>query len=260
MTQQIQITIHPNVYLADFQQRITADLATLRHTLRGIEDGSLAEKSQLGNPNAVLALQIAGPNVGSEYAVALACNRCFLDITRDLITFIDRILTVKRLRRRQLPKPREVSSVEDLKQFMADLIENEYQNVAQDRSLSNPKKVDALDHLGQYERELLKSYFQLRRCLEHHGQVTTDDLTVHFLRLVLKAGEQEIDQLPFLAPANTGIQLSCERGILSFSAGEKVALHELDVEKLYYTLHLWIGPQIAEVAGSEPEQAEAAAS
>ena len=25
MTQQIQITIHPNVYLADFQQRITAD-------------------------------------------------------------------------------------------------------------------------------------------------------------------------------------------------------------------------------------------
>lgn len=97
MPQQIQLTIHVNNYGSEFQQQITTDLANLRHMLRGIEDGSFADKANLGSPDAVLSLQISQPNISSGYAVTAACNRCFLDITRDVISFIDRIITAKRL-------------------------------------------------------------------------------------------------------------------------------------------------------------------
>jgi hypothetical protein len=109
--------------------------------------------------------------------------------------------------------------------------------------LTNPRKIQELANLGTYEREALLSYFQLRRCLEHHSGIASDDITVHYSRFVISAAGEEIRNLPYVAPENTSIDAHFERETV-FPRGTKVALTEADVENICLTLQLLIAPNV----------------
>ena len=244
MTQQIRITIHPDVYQGRFQSELASHRSSLRATLSNIEDGSFFQKTKSARPDAVIQFDF-GPLVASvDEAVTVACNRSFLDVMRSVITYLDWIIAVKRVKGTQMSVPEGISTVEELQKYFEGYLEQKYQEVSRDTRLTNPKKVDELVSLGLYERGALLSYFQLRRCLEHHGAIASDDLAVPYSRFVISAAGEEIKSLPYHAPENTAIDGFFKRETLRFPKGSKVALTEADVESICLTLQLFIGPNV----------------
>jgi hypothetical protein len=244
MTQQVNVTIRPDVYLGQFQQRLATHRSNLRGILHGIEDGSFIEKTKSARPGAVIQIDLGRVPIPTYDAIAEACNRCFLDIMRALVTYLDRIIACRRAVGAQLRLPAEGRTTEDFREFFEKFLEQKYQEVAKDTNLTNPKKVAALVNLGSYERDTVLSYFQLRRCLEHHGAVAAADITVHFSRLVISAAGEEIKSLPYRAPENTSIEARFERGVLAIPKGTKAALNETDIENICVTLQLLIAPNV----------------
>lgn len=243
----LELKINLDTYLREFQQQLTTHLASLRATLRALEDGSFHEKVALQRSESVIHFQVGIDEGASLNLVGGACNRCFLDLTRALITYMDRMISIRRLKGTEVKFPPNIHSNEDLQSFVLAQFESHYRSVAADRRLTNPRKLQELSGLGTFEKQASLSYFELRRCLEHHGSVPSSDITIYFIRPVVLAGDVEITQLPYVAPENTGINLRIDRPALQFLAGQKVQLKESDAENISMTLQMLIGPEIRRV-------------
>jgi len=243
----LELKINLDTYLREFQQQLTTHLASLRATLRALEDGSFHEKAALQRSESVIHFQLGMDDSANLNMVGDACNRCFLDLTRALITYMDRMISIRRLKGTRVTFPSNVQSNEDLQSFVLSQFESHYRSVASDRSLTNPRKVDALSELGPFEKQASLSYFELRRCLEHHGAVPSSDITIYFIRPVVLAGDVEITQLPYVAPENIAINLRIDRPSILFAAGQKVLLKEADVENISMTLQMLIGPEVRRI-------------
>ena len=80
-------------------------------------------------------------DVNRDAAVAQLCNRCFVSVVGELVTYLDRMIAFKRLRSRQLSVPAGVSTRDEVLQLIQRLLDEEYAAVARDTRLSNPKKL-----------------------------------------------------------------------------------------------------------------------
>jgi hypothetical protein len=123
MTQQARITIHPDAYLGQFQQQLATHRSDLRGKLSGIEDGSLVEKGKSARPGAVVQIDFGPVAFSGDQAVTAACNRSFLDITRSLINYVDRIIAARRCVGTLLTVPTGVKSQEEIKAFFQNFLE-----------------------------------------------------------------------------------------------------------------------------------------
>ncbi len=243
----VHLTVNLDKYLHEFQQQLANHLTSLSGTLRSLEDGSLLEKAALKRPYAIIHFQVGVEGGMNPDMVGDACNRCFLDLTRSLINYMDRMISIRRLKGTEINFPSDVQSNEKLQAFVSAHLESCYRDVASDRSLTNPRKLRELAGLGSFEHETALSYFQLRRCLEHHGAVPTSNITIYFIRPVILAGDEEITKLPHVVPENASINLRIDRPALLFPTGQRVFLTEADLENVYTTLGMLIGPEIRRV-------------
>jgi len=179
---QVNVGLNLKKPLGAFQRDVSESQIRLRSVLRALEDGSFHRGAQTGRPGAILQFQFASSDIPAASAASAACNDCFLSFTRALVELIDRLLAIRRLVATPLVVPAHVKSHTELDAHVGNLIEEEYQKVARDQSLSNPAKVAQFERLDTFEKEATLSYFTLRRCLEHHGGVPKEDLTITYYR------------------------------------------------------------------------------
>lgn len=238
------IMINADWYIGGLQSTLAAEIAALRNSLRAIEDGSFLERAMIPRPDAVLKFQVDVTASRAEPARAAACNRCFLGLVRALIAFIDRMLALQEFTRHPAALAGHIATIEDLRRFIAERIDETYRRFAADTRLRNPSKLDMFQGLGDFAKKASLSYFALRRSLEHHGGVPREDVTVHFLKHTLLAGDQEIARLPFQAEAGTQIRVRADEVSRAFLPGEKAALSEADVEAIFFTIQTLVAPSI----------------
>jgi hypothetical protein len=250
---QYQVTINPGLYSNHLGVVTQGHLAALRHTLRAIEDGSFIERAVLPQLGSVMSIRFEHKpdQAGLAAAAVRACNECFLSLTRELITYLDKMIAVKKLLGELLPVP-DLGSVEELRAHTARAIDEAYLRVARDTTLTNPKKVEQFPGLPTLARAPALSYFEVRRVLEHRGGIADKDVEFRTARMVLHAGDIEITQLPFAAPENTGISLSTREAVRVIPKGARIELTETELENVYFTIVMVIAPAVLQVVVPPP--------
>ena len=252
MSQRFSVTINPNTYVAELEAIIASNVAGLRNALRALEDGSFVSRASMPRPDAILHFVIQPPADQAADAVATACNRCFLDLVRALINYIDRMVAIQRCTKEPITLQVGIQSGDGLLRFMREHLESAYQKVARDTQLSNPKKLEEFHGLADFPKKAALSYFTLRRCLEHHGAVPLEDFSLHVMTHTILAGDQEITHMPFQAEAGTQIKLRTEPHSIVLARGQRVALSEADIEKVFFTIQFFVAPEIRRALGSQP--------
>lgn len=174
----------------------------------------------------------------------------FLALVRALITFIDRIVAVKRSVGQSVQIPSNVSNLADLQTFLAHQLEETYTNVARDTKLSNPTKLGSLGIASDFVNNAALSYFSLRRCLEHHNGIPDKDIKLLYSKLTFFAGQEEITKVPFVAKEGANVTMKLDDSERVFHAGDKVQLTEYDIEQIFFTIQSVVGPQIRETVGT----------
>jgi hypothetical protein len=240
--QKLEFKVNTDVYLGQMQRQLAASIADLRNTLRAIEDGSFAQRAVTPRPDTVVHFRLDSVVSPDNNAVAHACTSCFLTFVRSLITFIDRMVAVKRLLGQTIEIPPTISNAEELQQFVANHFEKTYEAVARDTGLSNPAKLTELGLSSDFAKKATLSYFGVRRCLEHHSGVPDRDINLWYFKPTILAGEEEITHVPYVTKEAT--QVSFDHVSKTCSAGSNIQLTEYDVEQVVFTIQSVIGPEI----------------
>lgn len=242
----IAVTVDPGLYLSSLSQSVDAHLGALRATLRSLEDGSFKAKAATPRPGAFLrfSFELAAT---PALAASQLCNRCFVSVVGELVTYLDRMIAFKRLVSQQLTIPNGIATPDDVLQLVQRLFEDEYAAVARDTSLTNPKKLAFFPGIAAIARDSSLSYFAVRRCLEHHGGRPAEDLSLWYGRLKLLFGDVEITQAGQAGPPGVGISLGMDHTSRMIPAGAAVALTEDELEHIVFTVKSLIGPEIRRV-------------
>ncbi len=246
--QNLEFKINPDVYLAQMHQQTAAALAELRNTLRALDDGSFAQRAAAPRPEGVVSFRLDNPPADQD-GVHRACASCFLGLVRALITFIDRMVAVKRIIGQSVQIPSTVLNLADLQTFLSNRLEETYTNVARDTRLTNPTKLSSLGIGSDFVKAAALSYFSLRRCLEHHNGIPDKDILLLYSKLMFSAGDEEITKLPFVAKEGANITMKLDDSERVFHAGVKVELTEHDIEQIFFTIQSVVGPQIRQTVG-----------
>ncbi len=244
------IGIDPGFYLAVLSSAITQHLADLRVALRSFEDGSFRGKAATG-AGKVLNFAIE-PEGLAAHAPTRLCNRCFVSIVGEMVTYLDRMIALQNAIAGP-PMPPDARSKDDLLRQVATRLDDEYRAVASDTSLTNPKKLDRFSTIDvSLAREPALSYFQLRRAIEHHGSRPLRSIVLRFARLKLLAGSDEITEMGRPLPENTGISLGMQVESREFIAGQPIKLRETELEHISFTIQHLIAPEIRRVLVERP--------
>ena len=243
----ISVRIDPGLYLSGLSQGVARHLGDLRVALRSLEDGSFSTKASAPRPGALLQFTFA-PTAQPDTAAVRLCNRCFVNIVAELITYLDRMIAFQRCRSRQMTIPSGVTTQGDLLQFIRQQLEEEYSAVARDRRLSNPKKLDSFPGIAGIARDSALSYFAVRRTIEHHGDHPEENIALWYGRLKLVAGSVELTTPGQAAPPGAGISLGMDHVSRMIPAKTPVSLTEAELEHIVFTIQHLIGPEVRRVA------------
>jgi|CXWL01.1.fsa_nt_gi hypothetical protein len=238
------LTLNSRKYLGEFQAALGDSIGELRNTLRSIEEGSFLRRARQAQSGWIVRLEFQPSGSAAPEAKGDACNRCFLDLTRALLSFLDRMLAIRRCAQQRITLSEPIQTQDELNALVDGLVDAQYAEVSRDRRLSNPKKLAEFAGIPEFAKKALQSYFDLRNCLEHHGGVPTADLPVHSMKLTLLAGDQEITAMPFTAEAGVSVNIRSDVVVFVFPANARVAMTEAQVEGILLTLQQWAGPAI----------------
>lgn len=238
------VTISPSKYLGRFHQALANQMAEMRNTLRGLDSGALFENAARPSQKSGMTIQFGvDVSVASE-AAAGACNRCFIGLVREFLFFLDRMIALKRIRGEQLEVPRALKSREELEDLIESRLDERYQVVARDQSLTNPNKLAQFPALPDLAKHAARSYFALRRCLEHHGGIPAKEMRLHTVKVVFLADDKEVQAFPFSVAAGTMLAVRADEVTHVFPGGTPVRLSEEQLEQVFLTLQHWVGPSV----------------
>lgn len=241
----ISVKINPQQYLFVLTQKLGGHFSDLRVALRSLEDGSFAEKAAKSRPGSLLDIMFEKLAPHDE-AVKRLCNRCFINLVGELITFLDRMIALQSFVSKSVQLP-SVTNIDELKAIVTERLEEEYRMVSTDTKLSNPVKLAKFSGIDSFAQECALSYFAIRRAIEHHGGHNLNELTMKYMRLKLLAGEMEITYTGQHAPPNTGISLRADHVSRSIAARSDVILTEEELEHIVFTINNLIAPEIQRV-------------
>jgi len=249
----IQININSQIYLAQFQSEIGGHISDLRNILRTIEDKSFVSRSQQQSPDIVVHIQASGAQLQPTDAKQRAINNAFLAMIRSVVSFVDRIVAIKRADGQLIKNVPEGTPIgEEMFPFVEEHLDEFYREVAEDTKLSNPTKVGLLDGLPDWVREALHSMFAVRRALEHHSSKSKKDITLKLRQMKLTIGDQEIGKLPIHVVKGGELRMQIAEVNRLFESGTKIMLSELDIENLFFTLQNIVGTAILQTLAPAP--------
>lgn len=239
------ITLNPSVYVGRLEQAVATHVGNLRNTLRALEDGSFHKRAFCSRPSAVIQFQVGQENAHDNDAVAAsACNRCFLDMVRALIEYLDRMIAIRRCVQQTVAIPQDVTTKEKLRGFVERTVEDAYSQIAHDRGLTNPKKVAEFAGISDLARRSALSYFEVRRCLEHHSGSPESDIVAYTMKMALTINEREVTALPCVAEAGTSIKVSLSEHPRVFQSGKAICITEGDIDEIAFTIQHVIAPEV----------------
>jgi hypothetical protein len=241
--QNLEVKLNPDVYLANLNQQVANSLAGLRNTLRSIDDGTFVNRASEPRPQSVVHFRIDNVHADQD-SVHKACASAFLDIVRALITFIDRIVAVRRCVGKSFQVPDTVTNLVELQAFMEKQLEDTYSTVARDTKLTNPAKFKSLGVPSPAIEKAVLSYFALRRTIEHHNGVPEQDTGLWYWKSTIFCGQEEITAVPFVAKEAAQVSIKIETVERVFPAGQKIDLTESDIEQIFFTIQSVVGPEI----------------
>ena len=248
MPKVIQVSINADMYIAQLEASFAASLASMRHTLRAIEDGSFISKAGECSPKSVLQIRIATTEANCPEAITRACNNCFIELIRAFITFLDRMIALQRVTKKQLKLGNSWATAEELLEYVKEVMESEYLMVAQDTQLRNPDKIAMFHNLPDFPKRAALSYFSVRKCLEHHSGQTAKSIVMHYTKPVVTADGEEIQAFPIEVQKGTEIGIRMSREYREWKKGEIVELNEAIVDHVYFTIRHVIAPQIKQTS------------
>jgi hypothetical protein len=246
--QNLEFKINPDVYLASLHQHTAASLAEMRNTLRAIDDGSFAQRASAPRPQSVVQFGIDNVHA-DQNAVYKACASAFLDLVRSVITFIDRMVAMRRCVGQSIQIPPTVTSLPELQAFLEGQLEDAYSIVARDTKLTNPAKLQSLAVPTDFVEKAVLSYFAVRRCLEHHNGIPDKDISLWYFKSTIFCGEEEITAVPFVAKEAATVSIKFDAVERVLSAGKKIQLTEFDIEQIFFTIQSVVGPEIRKTVG-----------
>jgi len=154
------------------------------------------------------------------------------------------MIALKRTIGYQVALTKNLSSKEELREFIDSILESAYVKVAKDSTISNPKKLAEFPALPGQLKTIALSYFALRRCLEHHSSTPTQELRVPFPKMSLFADDEEIRGFPYECKAGTAIKMSLNYPETVFPASRKILLDEPQAEAAYFAVALLLAPAV----------------
>lgn len=254
----VSVRFDPGAYLAVLSQAVARHLGDLRVGLRSIDDGSFDGKAATPRQGALLSFSLEPPP-SSNLAATRLCNRSFVTIIGELITYLDRMIAVQRMLSKQLSVPSGMGAQNDLLRFIQQEMEKEYSAVARDGRLTNPKKVSLFRGIADIAEASALSFFAVRRALEHHGGRSSEDLKLRFARLKLLAGDLELTRPGQAAPPGVGISLGMDHVSRLIPRGTEVTVGEDEIEHIVFTIQHLIGPEVRRVIVESGRPAASAA-
>jgi hypothetical protein len=240
----ITATINLESFLALLQQGLASAGASLRNTLRSVEEGTFNDRARRSNSDAVVqfSMDVQPPAVTAAYLDA--CNKCFLDQVRALVAYVDQLLSGEKcVNELRLPL-KDFSGPEELKAAFDRHLEAAYQDVSRNSHLTNPRKLEMLGDMPSFAKEASLSYFEVRRCIEHHSCVPQREIVLCYIQLTPVVNGIAVERLPVEVPAGGIVTLRTDQLTKSFRANERMALSEADIERATLTIHGLIAPSM----------------
>ena len=223
-------------------QRLSAHVADLRASLRSVEDGSYGAKAAVSRPGAFFHFGI-GEGAGTDGAAARLCNRCFVSLVGELITYIDRMIACRRIVGTTVKLPPNTTADEACALVDA-RIEQEYQTVAQDTRPTNPKKIAEFAGIDSFPRDAVHTYFDVRRAIEHRGGVTEKEIAMRYGRLKIWPAKSRLTASGQAAPPNAGISIGMDHVSRAIGAGSEAVISEDEIEHIMFKIQALVAPEI----------------
>src|ERR1043166_4647501 len=102
----IAVRLDPGRYLGVLSAYVARHVGDLRVVLRSLEDGSFAEKASASRPGKLLHFQVGSFGTpDAKAAAARLCNRCFVNIVAELLTYLDRTIAMQKVLAASLTVP-----------------------------------------------------------------------------------------------------------------------------------------------------------
>ena len=232
------LTINPDVYLSQLHLEMSGHLARLRTITQAIEDGSFISSANAPRPGDIvrLVMGIDESFLARSDQVANSRNHCFLDMIRSLIGYMDRMISVRRVAKQTMIVPDGGWSLDDALQALQMRLEREYEIVVRDTTLSNPKKIAQFSSVSVSTRTAALQYFDVRRCLEHHGGIPSKALSMSVLGFKVLADGTPITSLPYQADKGTILEFHRTQSEITLPAAHPIKLADADLEGVYHLI------------------------
>lgn len=211
-------------WLGQLFAELDGSLADLAQTMSAIREGPYVEKASGQRFGPVEVNFVPDASDLSANAVKRAAENCFRAAIGSFISFLDKLIATARLRKEGIRVKRDLSTYEEIQQYLNAYLASKISEVAKDRALTNPKKLDYFPSLSDFSRRAALSYFALRRSIEHHQGMPQGDIEIQVYLQKLFIDDVEATQLPAVAHSGQLVQLKLVPSRKVFPMGTKIIL------------------------------------
>jgi len=240
----ILVEVNLTGWLQQLMNDLDGALADFAHILNAIENGTYS--------TGVSGQRFGLVEVGFENVTELvstarqrAANSCFMTAIGKFISFLDKLIASANVHREGIPVDRNLSGGEEITKYINEYMTHRTNAVARDRGLTNPKKLSYFD-IPETSRQTALGYFALRRALEHHHQIASEEINLRFLKQKFFIDNAEITRLPAYISGGQTLQLRLVPEVKSYPMGLAIALSPEDVYAIVSTIRVSLAPEIFE--------------
>ena len=239
-------------YYAEFVKEADNHVATLRHLLRSVEDGSYSSRVAKPNPNHILKFTVNKADTTAA-VTKQEINKSFKALIGSFIDYLDKLIAnIKVVDDGGILISRQLNGEEEILRYVEDYIKKYIQKVAEDRSLSQPQKVLMFSGLSDFSKEAANGYFIIRNCLEHHKGIPNKEFSlIYRAQKILIDGTSEVNVLPTILQNGQSIGIRFDDSKKVFKIGEPIEIREQELDDVLFTLKAVICPEILRIAESK---------
>ena len=237
------ITISADLYLKKLWEDIDGYLATLRSTLRSLEDETFWIKSRQQSPNVVSHLQLRDLRKAEDIKKA-ALRQCFSDMVSSLVDFIDSLIAISNIVSQPVYLTRNLYSLQEVEDYILEKLGQDIQDIAQNTKLTKPKKLKRFQGISAFSAQAVNGYFAIRNSIEHHKSLMSRNAT--FLTRAFKGivDGEEITNLPYAFQAGQVIEVKAVNDRRVIQKGDEITFAEQELDNLALSIKHVIAPDL----------------
>jgi hypothetical protein len=243
MAMQPQVTISPDIFVGRLLQDIDQHFAVLRSTLSSLEDKSFVTRSEYYSSESLFHIHL-GTLMPDEEIKTTLFKRTFCAMIASLVDFMDNLIAVSQLVENGILLTRNLSTEQDVINFLEDKLREQIQTVSPDKKLNKVEKLKSFPGISAFTKEAITGYFALRNSIEHHKSIA--DREIHFVTKSVKLIVEgtEITQLPYRVEKGEKIYGKMSNEMRVIEKGQAIAFTEQELTNLVLTLKHLIAKEL----------------